>query len=69
LGSQPAPAPERAPRVLVMWENGWVMSQRSTHGAEASSSRAVPPAPVVADAHPERGPGRASVPPAHFDEA
>jgi hypothetical protein len=57
-GNQPASAPEHASGVLVMWEDGYVMS-----------SRAVMPAPIVADTHTERGPGCAGVPPAHFDEA
>jgi hypothetical protein len=32
----PAPAPEPAAGVLVMWEDDCVMPRRPTHGAEAS---------------------------------
>jgi hypothetical protein len=42
------PTPERAPEVLVMREDGCVMSQRPAHDAEASTSRAAPPASDVA---------------------
>jgi hypothetical protein len=52
-----------------MREDACVMPQRPAHDAEASSSRAVPPAPDVAVAHPEQWLGRAGAPPAHFDEA
>jgi hypothetical protein len=69
LGSQPAPAPERTPEVLVMREGGCVMSQCPTHEAEASTSHASPPASDVAVAHPEQELHRAGAPPTHFDEA
>jgi hypothetical protein len=52
-----------------MREDGCVMSQHPTHDAEASTSRAVLPAPDVAVAHPEQGLGRGGAPPAHFNEA
>jgi hypothetical protein len=68
-GNQPATAPERMSGVLVMWEDDCVMSQRPVHGAEASSSCAILPAPAAADTHPELRPGRAGAPPAHFNEA
>jgi hypothetical protein len=66
---RPGSAPEGAPKVLVMREDGCVMSQRPTHDAEASMSHATSPAPDVAVAHPEQGPRHADVPPAHFNEA
>jgi hypothetical protein len=50
---QPALALERTPEVLVMWEDGCVMSQRPAHDAEASTSHAALPAPDAAVAHPE----------------
>jgi hypothetical protein len=65
----PTPAPQPAAGVLVMREDGCVMPRCPTHGAEASSSRAGPPAPDVAFAHPEQERGHTGVPPAHFDEA
>jgi hypothetical protein len=52
-GNQPASAPERARGVLVMREDGCVMSQRPAHNAEALSSRAVLPTPDVVVVHPE----------------
>jgi hypothetical protein len=54
--------------MLVMQEDGCVISQRSAHVAEASTSRAALPASDVVVAHPEQGRGHAGVPPAHFDE-
>jgi hypothetical protein len=63
-GNQPASAPERASGVLVMREEDCALSQCPAHGAEASSSRSVLPAPVVTDTHLERGPGHAGAPPA-----
>jgi hypothetical protein len=68
-GSQPASAPERAPEVLVMQEDGCIMSHRPTHDAEASTSHATPPAPDVAVMHSKQGLGRVGVPPTYFDEA
>jgi hypothetical protein len=44
----PAPAPEPAAGVLVVWEDGCVVTRWPTHGAEASSSRAGLPAPNTA---------------------
>jgi hypothetical protein len=52
-----------------MREDGCVMPQRPVHDAEASSSRAILPAPNVVVAHPEQERGHAGAPPAHFDEA
>jgi hypothetical protein len=49
----PAPAPELAAGVLVMWEDGYVMPGRPTHGVEASSSHVVLPAPDVIVTPPE----------------
>jgi hypothetical protein len=69
MGNQPASTPEPVPEVLVMREDGCVMSQCLAHDAEASSSRVVLPTPDVAVAHPEPGLGRACAPSAHFDEA
>jgi hypothetical protein len=50
----PAPAPEPAAGVLVMREDGCVVPRQLTRGAEASSSRAVLPAPDVTVARPEQ---------------
>jgi hypothetical protein len=52
-----------------MQEDGCVMSQRPAHDAEASSSRAVLPAPDVIVARPKQECGHAGAPLAHFDEA
>jgi hypothetical protein len=68
-GNRPASATEPAARVLVMREDDCVMPQCSAHDAEASSPRAVLPAPDVVVAPPVQEPGHAGVPPAHFDEA
>jgi hypothetical protein len=57
------------PEVLVMQEDGCVMSQCPAQGTEASTFHAIPPAPDVAIAHPEQGLRRADAPPAHFNEA
>jgi hypothetical protein len=54
--------------VLVMREDGCVMSQRPAHDAEASTSHVAPPAPDVAVAHWEQGLRRADAPSAHFNE-
>jgi hypothetical protein len=54
-GNQPTSAPERAPGVLVIQEDGCAMSQRPVHDAEALSPRAVLPAPDVTVVHPEWG--------------
>jgi hypothetical protein len=55
--------------VLVMREDGCVMSQCPAHDTEVSTSHAAPPASDVAVSHPEQGLRRPGVPPAHFDEA
>jgi hypothetical protein len=55
--------------VLVMREDGCVMSQRPAHDTEASTSHTAPPAPDVTVMHLEQGLRRADVPPAHFNEA
>jgi hypothetical protein len=65
----PALAPEPAAGVLVMREDGCVMSRCLAHGAEASSSRAVLPAPDAVVARSGQEWGRAGAPPTHFDEA
>jgi hypothetical protein len=49
----PAPALEPPVGVLVMRDDGCVMSGRPTHGAEASSSRAALPASGGTAARPE----------------
>jgi hypothetical protein len=65
----PAPAPEPPVGVLVMREDGCVMSGRPTHGAEASSSCAALPASDGTATRPEQERERFNVPPAHFREA
>jgi hypothetical protein len=55
--------------VLVMREDGCVMSQCPTHDTKTSTSRAAPPALDVAVAHPEQELRHADVSPVHFDEA
>jgi hypothetical protein len=55
--------------VLVMREDGCVMSQHPAHDAEASTLRAAAPASDVAIAHPEQELRCADAPPAHFDKA
>jgi hypothetical protein len=55
--------------VLVMREDGCVMSQRPVHDAEASTSRIAPPVSNVAASQLEQGLHRPGVPPALFDEA
>jgi hypothetical protein len=52
-----------------MREDGCVMSRRPTHGAEASSSRAVLPALDAVVTRPEQERGLASALLAHFYEA
>jgi hypothetical protein len=54
---------------MVMREDDYVLSQRPTHGGEASTSHATPSAPDIVVAHSERGLRRADAPPAHFNEA
>jgi hypothetical protein len=55
--------------MLVMREDGCVMSQHLAHDAEASTSRAALPASDVAVTCPEQGWGHVGAPSAHFDEA
>jgi hypothetical protein len=52
-GSLPAPAPGPPVGVLVMRDDGCVMSGCLAHGTEASSSRAAPPASDGTAARPE----------------
>jgi hypothetical protein len=68
-GSLPAPAPEPPAGVLVMREDGCVMSGCSTHSAEASSSRAALPASGGVAARPEQERERVNAPLAHFGDA
>jgi hypothetical protein len=67
--SPPAPALEPPVGVLVMREDGTVMSGRLTHGAGASSSCAALPASGSTAARPEQRRERASAPPAHLNDA
>jgi hypothetical protein len=66
--SPPAPAPESLVGVLVMREDGTVMSGRPTYGVGASSSRAALPASGSTAACPEQGRECASAPPAHLND-
>jgi hypothetical protein len=68
IEGQPALAPKRTPKVLVMREDGYVMSQRPAHDAEASISHTATPALDVAVAHTEQGLRRADAPPTHFNK-
>jgi hypothetical protein len=68
-GNLPAPAPEPPTGVLVMRDDGGVVSGRPADGAEASSSRAVLLASDGATARPEQERERADAPPAHFASA
>jgi hypothetical protein len=52
-GGLPAPAPEPPVGVLVMRDDGCVMSGHPAYGVEASSSRATPPASDGTAARPE----------------
>jgi hypothetical protein len=54
--------------VLVMHEDGYVMSQRPAHDAEVSTSRAAPLASEVAVTQPEQEPHRSGAPRAPLDE-
>jgi hypothetical protein len=67
--SLPAPAPEPPVGVLVMREDDCMMSGRPTHGAEASSSCATPPASDGTVTRPEQERERVDAPPAHFADA
>jgi hypothetical protein len=55
--------------VLVMREDGCVMSGRPAHGAKASSSRAALPTSGGPATSPEREQERVDAPPANFAEA
>jgi hypothetical protein len=55
--------------VLVMREDGYMMSLRPVHDTEASTSHASSPASDVAASHPEQGLRRPGELPALFDEA
>jgi hypothetical protein len=55
--------------VLVIQEDGCVMSQRPTHDTEASTSHVAPLASDIVVSHPERGPRRPSASPTYFNEA
>jgi hypothetical protein len=68
-GNLPAPIPEPPAGVLVMRDDGCVMSERPADSAEASSSRAVLPASDGTAARPEQRRERADAPPAHFTSA
>jgi hypothetical protein len=65
----PAPAPEPVMGVLVMREDGCMLPRHPAHSAEASSSRASPPAPDGTMTRAERESEQASALPAHFNEA
>jgi hypothetical protein len=65
----PAPALEPPVGVLVMRDDGCVMSGRLAHSAEASLSHATLPTSYGAVAHPEQGQERINAPPAHFADA
>jgi hypothetical protein len=67
--SLPAPAPEPPVGVLVMREDGCVMSGCPTHGAEVSSSRAALPASDGTATRLEQERERVNAPLAHFNEA
>jgi hypothetical protein len=67
--SLPAPAPEPPAGVLVMREDGCVMSGRPVHDAEPSSSRATPPALDNTAACPEQERECVDAAPAHFADA
>jgi hypothetical protein len=64
-----APAPEPPVGVLVMRDDGCVMSGRPTHGAEDSSSRAALPASDGITKCLEQERERVNAPPAHFADA
>jgi hypothetical protein len=66
--SPPAPAPAPLMGVLVMREDGTVVSGRPTYGVGASSSRAALPALGSTAACPEQGRERASALPAHLND-
>jgi hypothetical protein len=63
-----APALEPLAGVLVMREDGCVMSGHPMHGAKASSSRTALPALDGTAARPEQERERVSAPPTHFSE-
>jgi hypothetical protein len=55
--------------VLVVRADGYVMPRRPSHGVEASSSRATPPALDAVAARSKQERGHVGAPPAHLDEA
>jgi hypothetical protein len=65
-GSLPAPGPEAPVGVLVMRDDGCVMSGRPADDAEASSSRAVLPASDGTAVRPKQERERVDAPLAHF---
>jgi hypothetical protein len=65
----PAPAPEPAAGVLLVWEDDCVVPWQPTHGAETSSSHAGLPAPNTAVVRLEQEREPAGVPPAYFNKA
>jgi hypothetical protein len=67
--SLPAPALEPLVGMLVMREDGRVMSGHPTHGAEASSPRATLPASGAITVRSEQEEERVNALPAHFSEA
>jgi hypothetical protein len=67
--SLPAPAPDPPVGVLVMRDDGYVMSGRLAHSAEASSSHAILPALDGIAARPEQEQESVNAPPAHFADA
>jgi hypothetical protein len=68
-GSLSAPAPELLVGVLVVRDDGCVMSGRPADGVGASSSRAVPPSSDGAAARPEQEREHAITLPAYFADA
>jgi hypothetical protein len=69
MGNPTRVSPKPVPEVLVVWEDGCMMSQRSAHDAGASTSHAALPASDVAVARPEQGRGYACTLPTHLDGA
>jgi hypothetical protein len=63
------PAPEPAYEVLVVWSDGYVMSQRPAHNTEASTSCIMPLAPDATVSQLEQGRCHPGVLHALFDEA
>jgi hypothetical protein len=65
----PTPAPEPTAGLLVVREDDCVVPRQPSHGAEASSSRAVQPIPGVTITRPEQERERANTPPGYFKDA